>query len=352
MSEDTLIYSNRQNTNRYEFIDVAKALLMILTVIGHSGSPFTPYIYLFHLSGFVFFSGFLFKEKTFDLKKNIEKKIKTLYFPYVKYQLIFLFLSTIFSLTYIYKYNPDYYTLRHYVNGIIATLTFGGGGGDLLGAMWFIVLLLEVSILYIVIYYLAVKVFKSNKLLDFIIIFLYIFGMTLNHFQIYLPRYIDTAMIMVIFYQLGFYFNKYKNRIPINIFYFIIALINLYILNQFGKVDIGVHNFTNFCFFLISSLSGIYCIIYVSNTFVKYGISQYFIYIGKNTMTILALHFLSFKLVTYLIIISNSYSFERLSEFPILIDHTNLWFLYSIVGIIIPLLFKYTYNCILSYIKK
>lgn len=44
---------------RYVWVDWMKSILIILVVLGHSGSLFTPYIYLFHIPAFFFVSGYL-----------------------------------------------------------------------------------------------------------------------------------------------------------------------------------------------------------------------------------------------------------------------------------------------------
>lgn len=58
---------------RIVWVDWMKALLILLVVLGHSGSLFTPVIYLFHIPAFFFISGYLAnysKEETGSLKSS------------------------------------------------------------------------------------------------------------------------------------------------------------------------------------------------------------------------------------------------------------------------------------------
>ena len=75
-------------------------------------------------------------------------------------------------------------------------------------------------------------------------------------------------------------------------------------------------------------------------------IKKSLLYVGNNTMTILVWHFLSFKIISYLIIGLYSLTAKRLSEFPVILEYSikGWWILYVFVGVIIPLLFKFYYD--------
>ena len=88
-----------EKTGHNAYISAAKGIIIILMVIGHSGAPIPLQnsIYLFHMPCFFLISGYLFKEKYLnDAKQFIYKKVKGLYYPFVKWSLIFLLLHNIF----------------------------------------------------------------------------------------------------------------------------------------------------------------------------------------------------------------------------------------------------------------
>lgn len=96
-----------------------KGIGIILMVMGHSGFPFTKYIYLFHMSIFFIASGYLYKDKDSDtlysIFKFIFRKIKSLWLPYVGGMILFTMFHNVFMRIGIYcsKENcaslPDYH---------------------------------------------------------------------------------------------------------------------------------------------------------------------------------------------------------------------------------------------------
>ena len=76
-------------------LDLAKAICIILMVIGHSGCPdyLHRFIYMFHMPCFFFISGYLLNDKYLtNLKTGLWRKIKGSYYPFVKWSVIFLLL--------------------------------------------------------------------------------------------------------------------------------------------------------------------------------------------------------------------------------------------------------------------
>lgn len=84
-------------------IDVLRTWGIILVIAGHSGSPFSTYIYTFHMPLFFFISGYLhFHRKEKPWGTFIRDKVKSLLIPYVVfwavnnliYYPVFRFLTT------------------------------------------------------------------------------------------------------------------------------------------------------------------------------------------------------------------------------------------------------------------
>lgn len=67
--------------------------------------------------------------------------------------------------------------------------------------------------------------------------------------------------------------------------------------------------------------------------------------IGDNTIVILSLHFLSFKLISLTKILLFNLPIERLADFPVILEHNQFfWVIYSIIGIYIPILLVKLYD--------
>ena len=64
MMEDKIVdKDNGSIVERYKVIDVIKGYGICLMVCGHSGAPFTDWIYLFHMALFFIASGYLWNER-------------------------------------------------------------------------------------------------------------------------------------------------------------------------------------------------------------------------------------------------------------------------------------------------
>lgn len=57
--------NNIMTSHRIEWVDIYKALAIVLMVVGHATGKFNGYIYQFHMAAFFFISG---------ITANIEKK--------------------------------------------------------------------------------------------------------------------------------------------------------------------------------------------------------------------------------------------------------------------------------------
>ena len=94
--------------------------------------------------------------------------------------------------------------------------------------------------------------------------------------------------------------------------------------------------------FFIVAYSGIIIILIISKATEKVRTKTIFYYIGQNTMVIFALHMLCFKIGNLLKIAIYNMPMYRLAEFQIIEDHnTYFWTIYTIFGIVIPLMIDY-----------
>lgn len=73
------------------------------------------------------------------------------------------------------------------------------------------------------------------------------------------------------------------------------------------------------------------------------SVSQFILFIGNNTLTILTWHFLCFKILSLLLVNLYSLPIGQLAEFPTIIalSKRGWWLAYCITGIALPLLVAY-----------
>lgn len=91
-------------------VAIAKAIGILLMVAAHAGIPdiFSRLIVMFHMPLFFFMSGYCFKKVYLSSSSMmfINKRLKGLYVPFVKWSLLFLLLHNIFYWLNI--YNGEY----------------------------------------------------------------------------------------------------------------------------------------------------------------------------------------------------------------------------------------------------
>lgn len=334
-------------------IDKLKGLGIFLMVVGHSGSYFSSFIYLFHMPLFYFLSGYTFKESNADnIKKFIKRRLKSLYIPFIRFGLLFIILHNIFVKINFYDVSLFYDKLTFRTN-LFKNFIFISTE-QLIGPFWFLTSIFITNIIYVTI----VRLFRNKniKYINATIALLFILNITFfsNNikFNISILNYYFLMFRIscsgIIFFHIGNLCKKYSlsDKICTNLVYFIVGIVYLYINTKYGNISMGSNQYgSSPTFFIVNALIGIYlsyCVVkFIS---IRY-INNILIFLGKNTITILALHIISFKLVNYLQIKIYKYPIEYLSAFPYIDGSNGWWILYSFVGIIIPallILLKYS----------
>lgn len=348
-----------------KWVNVAKGLGIIAVVIGHTGSPINKYLYLFHMALFFFLSGYLYKDHyTNNFWQFIKRRVVSLYLPFVKYQTIFFLLRNIFFNLNIYSENVliggaqmGYVNYKESLPYILKAIITFNGVDPLLSAFWFLQTLFFVNIAFFIVCKISSVLKVKKAYIQFILIicvfiagFIAIYsnfdyrifnqnnrlsvGMLLNLIQ---PR----VLIVLSVYYLGYLYKKYEDIIAINIKWTSIFIIVLFILPHFGSVEISAGIYTNPIFFLLASITGIYITIYFAKLINLNFKSDLLKYMGQNSMIIMAFHLISFKAISLLQVVIYGYDTYNIAAFPILNGSGAWWILYSIVGVLLPILIKY-----------
>ncbi len=333
--------------NRNQQMDVLRGIGIILVVLGHTAFPANHFIYLFHLAIFFMLSGYFFKSEeitnTRNLKQYILKKIKRLYFPYIIANVVCVILNNFFLKTNMYSISTHYYfSIKDIIINIIKILVLNGTT-EMVGATWFLPILFEITILYGAIEFLIIKIRKKedNKIQTLISISLLILGYFLATNNIELKFIKIPVFTCYVLFDFGRKFKKYKKEQNnfIKLFLLISSLILLVILNNFGTIEISKNIYTNLIFYISVSIIGWFFIYELSYIFSKINIiKKIFSYIGQNTMPILILHFLIFKVVNLIGILSTKKDIMLLATFPVAFKEKYWWIIYTLFGTFIPIL--------------
>lgn len=262
---------------RAEYISIARAILIIMVVIGHTQTQLTfvlprNWIAVFHMPAFFIISGILFdndKWKSRSIRDFILRKIKTLLIPYV----FFEFFGGIIEMV---IYGPTHLNL----NGIIynaATMNCN------IGADWFLPTLFAAELVF----FLLTKF--SNKYVQGIVTLIgtiLIFYRPTNHYLIVLFRMVVAYVFVCagnIFKQL--FTAEYGKRNEI-IFIIIAFLATVAATATNGLISIWSLKLGNPIIFLVAGFAGSYMIIRIS----RYIHCSKLSYIGDHSLTIMGTH--------------------------------------------------------------
>lgn len=355
--------SQQKTRKRAGYIDVARGIAIILVVVHHTGNlwkPFDLFYTLFFMPLFMFISGFVSSEnKISDFKSllaHLKKRIVKLYFFYVKWELIYLLLTNFFLRIGFYSTEVVYTDKKvEPVTSVgmlfkkIVGIVFLMGREPFCGAFWFIISLIFIIFGYSVINF-AVNTVFSDKDVRFrqtavgaAAFACFIIGCIMNK-TVNIPR-VSPAFTMMICYHLGYLARVYKEKIRFdNVYVAIFSCAALCILGRFGSLAMNHNNFPNGLFFLASSLAGIYFSIYVSKLSERTFMSGWLEYVGRNTLPIVAMHFVAFKSIT---LIKYGLGYAEYADIANLngVNCKNWsYFAYVVAGVCIPLLLDKAYK--------
>lgn len=354
---------------RNTVISICKGIAIILMVAGHAEAPelITNFIYTFHMPLFFMAAGYFFSRKYLDDPwQFISKRIKGLYFPFVKWSLLFLLLHNVwfhFGIL-----NEEFgnwtggvthpYTLKAAATRFMLILTSMSGYDEFMaGAFWFFRGLLVASVVFLLLYRFTDSRLRLSPTASVAIICAAMIAVTALriHFGIKLiyPNGGWRETWGIFFFGAGTLFRTYEQRVPRNAavtalcFCLICAAAVMHFsgMNNGGKMqDILTLPLTGICGFVMTY--NIASAIDSRETAVR----RLLIFIGDNTLYIFIFHIISFKAVSLLKIWWYDLPFAQIGcHMVIHHNHTDIfWVLYTIAGVAIPLLCLTGYRIIAS----
>ena len=163
----------------------------------------------------------------------------------------------------------------------------------------------------------------------------------LSKFNVSVWEFNKRTFLAASIYLLGFMMRKYSEKILFYKSYVAIVGIGIVTIATllYPKNMTTAQTFIDLWYFLFVCMCGIFAIFAISQMLSKSVHKDFFVFTGQNTLVILALHFICFKLINFAKIWYYGLDFDMLSCFPIIFEHNNpLWMLlYCVAGIFIPL---------------
>ncbi|MBQ9936534.1 MAG: acyltransferase [Lachnospiraceae bacterium] len=334
--------------DRKDWVDIYKAIAIILVVIGHATGQFNTYIYQFHVAAFFFISGWVAKHDKENIVNLVVKKFITLMIPVFTLSILYCLLAKVLS-----AFNMDHV----FFNGFDSSLTVTVANFckndtviSLLGAAWFVFVLFYTAIISHLIYLISGK-----KMLGYMIltIALYIMGCNgIMNGTLRLPHNLDLAFVAQGYYGIGYAIKCYlpaekeKEKNYIYLIILVASSLVMYLLNIYGDgkhlVDLAGRVMHNIGWSTLAVCNGIVWLYSLSKLLSKVNIKcikAVVIYLGKNTMGIMLLHFGAFKVLAFILYLFNKVSIQELINLiPSEDISMDWWFAYSLSGVVVSLL--------------
>lgn len=326
---------------RFDYVDIAKGLGIMLVIMGHIEHDFVPFCGSVHIPLFFVVSGYLYdidktEHRTFG--ENVSKRVKRLVIPYFIYNLLLYakyilkhFLSHTLSLevgveslvgfcyssALLYKDVP----LEQNFEGFV----FGNG------PLWFLTAMAVSSVIfYGIIYFVLKHRFDLKKVLMSGVVLGVTSWILCRYLPIYLPWSAEMALIGAIFMLFGMCLRKYDaierfgNKLVIPVI-FIIVFALLHYVN--GSANMAIQSYGKYMsIYVIMGIIGSVIMLYLSLLVEKSRILNKAIsYIGQNTLIILALH---------MTIISMMVSVLEKLKLNVLLEWGGFWSIRFVIGLI------------------
>ena len=349
-------------------ITIAKAIGIILMVVGHAGCPqfLFDFIYLFHMPLFFFCSGIFFKEITTTESAfgYLKKRIRGLYIPFLKWSILFLLLHNLLMLVGI--YNPyygfeggsSYYSITEIFQKLFLIVFTMHDYEELLGGFWFLRALFISSLLIAVVSLLFRK--KMSFKYELVCLLFLFLTIVIRRFAANPEFWRDMSMgaLGAMFYMSGYLSKQYdhiwRNRLGI-ILCFIFLCVSWFYFKEGVSMGCG---YNKVVIFSVSAISGSLLILYLSKLIEDNVavVRNALYYIGNHTLEILALHFFTFRLVSCGICLLYGLDLAHVAEHPVVkegsADNSFWWILYVVVGVVVPLFINKVWQFSVNAIKE
>lgn len=337
-------------------------------VLGHSGAPFTHWIFLFHMAVFYMASGYFWNNKHVATSQSywqyVWNKIKTLYIPYLICNVVFLLLNNIYVDLGIYASTQEYldligsddvsllhskYTVLQSIKQFVKICILIGGT-ELGGPTWFFSSLFIALVAFASIRFALSRVFKKKSFIiatEVVISILFLLVAWIISEEkisfLMFNRMFAAYPLLVLggwLHRLdNIWISKWWQLTIVGV----ISMVVLLLLNPSGSISMARCKIENPLFFLTSSLAGWFLLSSVSKLMPLKPMAK----LGESTRSIVMWHFICMKGVTFAYLMVTGLPIVLLGAFPYLQQSPSyLWVIYTIVGVGLPYLLGIIYDSI------
>lgn len=354
--------------NRDTVISIAKGIAIILMVVAHAEAPgwLCKFIFEFHMPLFFITAGYFFSLKYLnDEVTFVKKRVKGLYWPFVKWSVFFLIIHNwMFDIgilnerfgnetggvTHPYTWHQIQQNLWHIFTAM------GGYDQFLCGAFWFFRGLFVASILYLIIYKVVLHVLPEKRanaapyLICFIMLLLCAWKTYEGLKIITLVQGGYRDLMGCFFFGCGFIFRQYAGQYrqfigrhyaalwTTILFAVIVLLFSKYLTANMNWRS----TFVQFLSLPIPALLGFLMTYNISLWLDRHEgrLKQFLVYTGNNTLNIFIFHIVAYKVVSLLKIWYYDLDIRQIGCHMVIHEYSQqdlFWILYTIAGVGLPL---------------
>jgi acyltransferase len=286
---------------RISWIDIARGIGILLVLYGHAltADSYRHIIYAFHMPLFFFLSGVVYHhKKSQHFLPFLWKNIKSILLPY------FFFALLSYGIWY-FNLKSDLTTpefLQH-MYGIL----YGNSNNNLLFfnvVLWFLPCLFITKVAFELLTRISEKKVFLIPILFFFSLLGYLHSLYFSKTKLFFSA--ETALTAIVFFGIGYLWNKYNESIlskikPYNIhlLFFLVMIFTLTATWNFNihelQVDMRLNRLNNYALFYSASISGIFTTILISVMLRKNAILSY---LGKHSLVLFVWHLVVFTYLT------------------------------------------------------
>ena len=349
-------------------ISIAKGIAIILMVVAHAEAPgwLCKFIFEFHMPLFFITAGYFFSLKYLtDEATFVKKRVKGLYWPFVKWAVFFLIIHNwMFDLGILNEtFGNDAGGVTHpyswhQIQQNLWTIVTAMGGYDqfLCGAFWFFRGLFVASILYLIIYKVLYSCLPS-RVKSFIPYLICVIMLLLCGWKTYEGlRVINLIqggyrdMMGCFFFGCGFIFRQFVEayhkataRLYVSLPMTIICAIVVFLFSKYLTANMNWRStYTQFLSLPLPALLGFLMTYNISRWIdgSKGLVKRFLVYTGDHTLYIFIFHIVAYKTVSLLKIWYYGLDPRQIGCHMVIHDYSQqdyFWILYTIAGVGIPL---------------
>ena len=335
-------------------VTIAKGIAIMLMVLGHAGCPsyLNTCLGMVRMPLFFFMSGFCFKENYLsDTTSYLKRRVTGIYWPYLKWALVFLLLHNLFFRLNIYNEFFEFYgkVLHPYNLSEIARRAVDiclkmKGHEQLLGGYWFLKTLFVGSLFFYLTRRMVNSTIAGMVLLISIAVVMSYTGWKIPFFIIGAKEFLGAFYLMA-----GHAYHSYQLQWHENKTFLAFTILLVCIGAIYWPASMLKLSYIKVLPYAITSICGTLALFRLGEWIrdkKDLAVTRLMIYTGGYTFNVLTWHFLSLKLVSLLLIALYGLPIKQLSEFPVIEEyaHQGWWILYFCVGVGIPILGTYGYH--------